>query len=252
MYKGQRVCAILPARDEAATIERVILDLVELQVCERIIVCDNGSTDDTATRAAAAGAEVVSHDKPGYGGACLRALGEIESTDVVLFVDADNSLCIGEALHLLQAIHQGADLAIGTRVIHWREAGSMTAAQVFGNWLACKLIAIIWRQRMTDLGPFRAIRFDVLKQLGMQDQRFGWTVEMQVKAIQRQINMVEVPVHYYRRIGRSKISGTIDGVVAAAHDIVGTILKLAIRGPVKRSADTTTIKPGNWQSIDDA
>ena len=240
MYRDQHVCAVLPARNEAPGIEQVIFDLVELRVLDRIIVCDNGSTDDTATRAAAAGAEVVFHEIPGYGGACLRALSEIESSDIVLFVDADNSLCIRESLGLLESIRRGADLAIGTRVKRWREPGSMTAAQLFGNWLACRLINLFWRYRISDLGPFRAIRYDALNRLEMQDQRFGWTVEMQVKAIQQDMNMVEIPVHYFKRVGHSKISGTVSGVVAAARGIIGTILKLAIQPPPTRTTSSAT------------
>ena len=227
MPRSYHCCAVLPARDEAPGIAQVIQDLRGTGLFDRIIVCDNGSTDDTAVEAREAGAEVVHHPEPGYGGACLRALAEIKQTDIVVFVDADNSLRIDEAAGLIESIHRGADLAIGARVKAWREKGSMTLPQTFGNWLACWLIAMIWRQRITDLGPFRAIRFDALSRLDMQDQRFGWTVEMQVKAIQQGLSTVEVPVHYRRRIGQSKISGTVRGVVAAAQDIIGTILKLA-------------------------
>ena len=245
MYKGHRICAVLPARNEAEGIDRVVGDLVALEVIDRIIVCDNGSTDDTARCAESAGAEVVHHETPGYGGACLRALGEIESTDIVLFVDADNSVCIDEARVLLEAIHCGADLVIGTRIRPWREPGSMTTPQVFGNWLAGKLIGLIWRYRITDLGPFRAIRHGALNRLDMRDERFGWTVEMQVKAILQGMIMVEVPVHYYRRVGRSKISGTIKGVLAAGHGIIGTILKLAWHRSSRESIATADIHHAN-------
>ena len=245
MYKDAQVCAVLPARDEAVSIEHVIEDLHSLGVFDRIIVCDNGSTDATPTLAAAAGAEVVNHPYPGYGGACQRALGEIESTDIVVFVDADNSLRIDESLNLLESVHQGADLVIGTRIRPWRERNSMGAAQIIGNWLACTLVTLIWRHPISDLGPFRAIRYASLVQLGMEDQRFGWTVEMQVKSILLGLRLVEVPVHYHRRLGRSKISGTVRGVIAAAWDIIGTIVKLAFRSATRQSATAAALKSKN-------
>ena len=228
MYKGYRTCAILPARDEAPSIAQVVSDLRDLKVLDRIIVCDNGSCDGTGLLAKQAGAEIISHAVPGYGGACLKALSVIDETDIVIFVDADNSLRINEAILLLDVVARGADLAIGSRIKPWQEAGSMTQAQRFGNWLAARLIKLIWRYRVSDLGPFRAIRFDALQRIDMQDQAFGWTVEMQIKAIQNRLIMVEIPVHYRRRMGQSKISGTLTGVLKAAYGIIGTIIRLAI------------------------
>lgn len=238
MYKNYKLCAVLPARDEALSIAQVVKDLHRLQIFDRIIVCDNGSTDDTAAKALASGAEVVRETSPGYGAACLAALAQIDSTDIVVFVDADNSLLIAEALDLLDAIVDGADCAIGVRIDAWRQSGSMTMPQQFGNWLATRLIKLIWDYQVSDLGPFRAIRFAALKALDMQDRRFGWTVEMQVKAIQSGLKLVEVPVHYRRRLGKSKISGTISGVVGAAFGIIGTIIKLALRNPSDPSCKT--------------
>ena len=243
MFKGHHCCAVLPARDEALAITQVVGKICRLGVFDRIIVCDNGSSDGTAALAKAAGAEVVNHQQPGYGGACLRALAEIQSTDTVVFFDADDSLVTEEAIQLLESIHRGADLAIGTRIRRWREPGSMTPAQIFGNWFACHLIAMIWKHRFSDLGPFRAIRFDALNRLEMKDPGYGWTVEMQIKAIQHRLKVVELPVHYRRRIGQSKISGTVRGVIAAARGIIGTIFKLRLQKASKPTFDSAVLHP---------
>jgi glycosyltransferase involved in cell wall biosynthesis len=227
MYKNRHVCAVIPARDEALSIGKVVSELNATGLVDRIIVCDNGSRDATAAIARSCGAELVTETRPGYGAACSRALAAIRQTDIVVFVDADDSLQLNEIPSLLEQIVVGADLAIGVRIPEWRAPGSMTAAQVFGNWIASQLIALLWRQHVSDLGPFRAIRFDVLQQLQMRDRRCGWTVEMQIRAIQLKLNCCEVPVHYRARIGRSKISGSLKGVVIAGIDIIGTILRLA-------------------------
>jgi glycosyltransferase involved in cell wall biosynthesis len=242
MYKQRHICAIIPARDEALSVGKVVTELLQLRIFERIIVCDNNSRDNTAEIARNAGAEVVFEASAGYGAACLKALSVIKKTDVVVFVDADDSLQLDESLGLINALIEGADLAIGARVKQWQQNGSMTPAQRFGNRLATWLIRLIWKQSVTDLGPFRAIRFDTLKQLEMRDKQFGWTVEMQVKAIQRGDRIIEIPVHYQRRIGRSKISGTLKGVIGAGIGIIGTIVTLAIcqrreNLPVKQAND---------------
>ncbi|MEM7562749.1 MAG: glycosyltransferase [Pseudomonadota bacterium] len=229
MYRNHRICAVLPARNEAQSIGMVIKALKATLLFDRIIVCDNGSTDNTGGLASKQGAEVVWQPVAGYGLACLTALHKIDDTDIVVFVDADNSLWIPEAVSLVDAVINGADLAIGARVRQWRERKSMSAAQLFGNWLASLLIRCIWQFPVTDLGPFRAIRFDVLKKLHMQDLKFGWTTEMQVKAIQHRFAITEIPVHYRRRIGQSKISGTMSGVLGAGFGIIGTIANLAFR-----------------------
>ena len=233
MYKDQQVTAIIPARDEALSIGKVVSELTALKVIDRIVVCDNGSSDTTAEKALAAGAEVVFEPVAGYGRACQTALLQINHTDIVLFVDADDSLRISESINLLETIYQGADLAIGQRIKAWQQPGSVTLVQDFGNRLAGRLINLIWRYPVTDLGPFRAIRYAALKRLNMQDQRFGWTVEMQVKAIQQQLTIVEIPVHYQQRIGQSKISGTIRGVIGAGYGIISTIIKLALAARFK-------------------
>jgi len=228
MYKSRQVCAVIPARDEAAAIGGVIGTLNAAGIVDRVIVCDNGSRDATAAIARRLGAETVDESRPGYGAACLRALSRIGHCDIVVFVDADASLQLDEMPALLDAIVAGADLAIGTRIQQWREHGSMTLAQQIGNRVAGRLIQLIWRQPVSDLGPFRAIRFDRLEQLQLRDRRFGWNVEMQVRAIQQCLNWVEVPVHSRRRIGRSKISGTPRGVALACFDMISTILRLAL------------------------
>ena len=235
MYKHQQVVAVIPARDEALSVGSVIDDIKALTndndcaVFDRILVCDNASLDDTAQIARTRGAEVINQSQPGYGIACLSALSLIEETDIVVFIDADASLQIDESINLLNAIEGGADLVIGARDPTRQQAGSMTLAQRFGNALASHLIRIIWQVPVSDLGPFRAIRYTALQKLQMQDRSFGWTVEMQVKAIQHGLYMVEVPVHYRRRIGKSKISGTVSGVIRAGIGIFSTIFKLALR-----------------------
>ena len=210
-----------------------------------IVVCDNGSTDETAEQALSAGATVAYESIRGYGAACLKALSVLklsrsEKPDIVVFIDADQSVNIAELPQLLvDLIEQDADLVIGSRRLGQQlglyEKGAMSYAQKLGNRLAVLLVAIIWHYKMTDLGPFRAIRYSALQQLGMQDQRFGWTIEMQVKAIQSQMTMIEVPVSCRRRVGHSKISGTFSGIIGAAAGIIGTIFKLAFRS---RKAET--------------
>ncbi len=234
MFRHQHIVAVIPARDEAPSIGQVIADIGALEditgkpVFDRILVCDNGSSDDTAAIARSSGAEVICEPTPGYGAACLKALSLVTETDIVVFIDADQSLDISEAPGLIAAVCNGADLAIGSRPRALQASGCMTLPQRFGNWLASWLIRLIWRVPVTDLGPFRAIRYEALKLLEMNDRSFGWTVEMQVKAIQYGLRMVEVPVHYHKRLGRSKISGTLRGVIGAGIGIISTIVKLAL------------------------
>jgi glycosyltransferase involved in cell wall biosynthesis len=235
MYKHQQVVAVIPARDEALSVGSVIVDIKALTnengraVFDRILVCDNASVDGTASIARTHGAEVIYQSRPGYGIACLSALSLIEETEIIVFIDADASLQIDESIALLDAIEGGADLVIGARDPALQQVGSMTLPQRFGNVLASLLIRVIWQVPVSDLGPFRAIRYTAIQRLQMQDTSFGWTVEMQVKAIQHCLNMVEVPVHYRRRIGQSKISGTVSGVIRAGIGIFSTIFKLALR-----------------------
>ena len=237
MFNNKHIVAVVPARDEALAIAQVVRDIKAVNdtdgkaLFDRILVCDNASADDTAEVARAEGAEVVFEARPGYGAACLAALSRIEETDIVVFIDADQSLKIDQAIDLLGAIFDGADLVIGCRPRSLQETGSMTLPQRVGNLIASLLIRLIWQVPVSDLGPFRAIRFGALQNLEMQDRSFGWTVEMQVKAIQRGLHMVEVPVDYRRRVGQSKISGTVKGVVFAGIGIISMIFKLALRNP---------------------
>lgn len=232
MYKNLQVAAIVPARDEAGAIGIVVHDLLDLRaergraVVDRVVVVDNNSSDDTAAIARAAGAVVVHESAGAYGAACLRGMAVVGEPDIVLFVDGDASCVAGEALLLLEAIADGADFALGVRVAWLREPASMTWPQRWGNALAVTLIWWLWRRRFRDLGPFRALRTAQLKTLDMRDRRFGWTTEMQVKALLAGLSIVEVPVSVRRRVGRSKISGTVRGTALAAQDIIGTILRL--------------------------
>ena len=236
MYEGLAVGVVIPARDEAENIGAVVGGLLELQtgtgqrIVDDIIVCDNGSTDATAERARSAGARVTVEPTPGYGRACLTAIAALRPVDVVLFVDGDQSCEIGQTLDLLHAVAAGADLAIGSRVLGRMEPGALSPPQIAGNRVASLLIRLLWGAKVTDLGPFRAIRSSALRRLDMRDTAYGWTVEMQIKAIQRGLRLIERPVNSRRRrFGRSKVGGTIKGVIGASIGILGTILKLRVR-----------------------
>ena len=195
-----------------------------------IIVCNNGSTDLTAKVAAAAGATVVHQPKKGYGNACLKGMEYVAQKtikpDIIVFLDADYSDHPEEMALIIAPITEGvADLVIGSRALGARESGSMTPQQVFGNWLATRLIQLFFNTSFTDLGPFRAIRYDKLLDINMIDKNFGWTVEMQVKAAKRKLRCVEIPVTYRRRIGVSKVSGTVKGTILAGYKIILTIFR---------------------------
>jgi len=195
----------------------------------RVIVADNGSTDSTARVAREHGAMVVFEPRRGYGAACLKAIAALgaDPPDVVLFLDADLSDDPTEAPLVLGPILEGrADLVVGSRVLGEREPGALTPHARFGNWLATRLLAALYGARYTDLGPFRAIRYDALLSLGMKDRDFGWTVEMQVKAARHGLRHAEVPVRYRRRMGRSKISGTLSGSVRAGAKILTVLAHL--------------------------
>lgn len=232
MYRGLSVGIAIPALDEEASIGFVVGELRALRnvddtpVVDDVVVCDNGSADATAARAAAAGARIVRENRKGYGSACLAAIAGLRRTDVVLFTDADHAFHASQATRLVDPIADGADLVIGSRTLGRREPGALSLPQVMGNRLATALIRLLWGRRTTDLGPYRAIRADALSAIGMRDVAFGWTVEMQVKAIQQGLRTAEVPVDTRARIGRSKISGTVRGVVGAGFGILSTIAKL--------------------------
>lgn len=195
-----------------------------------VIVCNNNSTDKTAEVAAQAGATVVHQPIKGYGNACLKGMEYIAqkavSPNIIVFLDGDYSDYPEEMALLIQPITEGvADMVIGSRALGDRESGSMTPQQVFGNWLATFLIKFLFKYTFTDLGPFRAIRYDKLLEINMADKNYGWTVEMQVKAAKRGLRCTEIPVTYRRRIGVSKVSGTLKGTVLAGYKIILTIFR---------------------------
>jgi len=236
MDNNLSVGAVIPACNEEDNIAPVVAALLALctdaghRVINDVVVCDNGSTDATARRAREAGARVVVEETPGYGRACLTAIAALHPVDVVLFVDGDQSFEVRQALDLLAAIADGADLAIGSRALGRREPGALSMPQIIGNRVAGLLIRLLWGRVVTDLGPFRAIRADALRRLDMRDIAYGWTVEMQVKAIQLNMRIVETPVNTLRRrFGISKVGGTLKGVIGASIGILGTIARLRCR-----------------------
>jgi len=224
-----RVAVIIPALNEEQAIGQVLAEIPRDVVFEMIVV-DNGSTDRTAEVAREAGARVVREERRGYGSACLRGMAELQKPDVVVFVDGDHSDHAVELPLLVAPIAEDrADLVIGSRALGRSQRGSLTFQQVWGNRLACFLLRMVYRHRFTDLGPFRAIRYQSLVSLGMCDRDYGWTIEMQIKALKRGLRVVEVPVSYRTRAGVSKISGTLRGTVLAGYKILTTIFRYAWR-----------------------
>ncbi|HNP94667.1 MAG TPA: glycosyltransferase family 2 protein [Cyclobacteriaceae bacterium] len=224
---GKRIVVIIPAFNEENGIGQVLSEIPK-DLVEEVVVVNNASTDDTEKIARDAGATVLREEIPGYGRACLKGIEYVRQNppDVVVFLDADHSDYPEEMTSVVEPIlDQNADLVIGSRALGNREKGSMTPQQVFGNWLATGLLKLFYNVQFTDLGPFRAIRFDKLMAIDMQDKTYGWTVEMQLKAAKMNMNCVEVPVRYRKRIGFSKISGTIKGTVMAGYKILYTIFK---------------------------
>jgi len=231
MYKGNRVAVVIPALDEEKAIGIVVRELRSLRhdgqgLIDDIVVCDNGSADSTARVAEAAGARVVFQSIAGYGIACLTAISHLTVCDIVLFVDGDDSCFYEQVLTLLEGVVTGDDLAIGSRTMGYIEPGALTHPQIFGNWLTSQLVALLWRHKISDLGPFRAIRYSSLQALGMEDKSFGWTIEMQVKAILYGMNVGEYSVDSKVRIGQSKISGTLSGSIKAGVGILSMLAKL--------------------------
>jgi hypothetical protein len=242
MFRGERLALIIPALNEEQSVGDVVRDFRALTIeagaplLDHVVVGDNGSRDRTAEVAVAAGAKVVSEPRRGYGYACLAAIGSLPpEVSILVFADADRSDDPSELPSLLAPIAAGADLVIGSRALGKAEPGSLTPQQVFGNWLSAFLIRLIWRHPITDLGPFRVIRRSAYDRVGMEDKTYGWTVEMQVKAIQQGMRVEEVPVSYRRRVGVSKVSGTISGTIGAGTKILGMIAWLWIRGMPARS-----------------
>lgn len=223
---------IIPAHNEADSIGHVINDIPGY--VEEVIVVSNNSTDATEEVARKAGATVLSEAQKGYGYACLNGMAHIaaqnQKPDIIVFLDGDYSDFPQEMDLILKPIlEENKDLVIGARVAEWREKGSMTFPQIFGNWLATSLMKVFFKSEFTDLGPFRAIKYEKLLQLQMEDKTYGWTVEMQLKALRQNLSYAEVPVHYRNRIGVSKVSGTVKGAIFAGIKILGWIFKYSFK-----------------------
>ncbi|MDN3690545.1 glycosyltransferase family 2 protein [Cyclobacterium jeungdonense] len=219
---------IIPAFNEENAVGKVIQDIPS--IIRHVVVVNNNSNDNTRKVAARAGAVVLDEPVKGYGKACLKGMAFLSqqeiSPDVVVFLDADYSDYPEEMKTLIAPIiMDGFDLVIGSRSLGKRERGSMTLPQVFGNWLATRLMRQLFSANFSDLGPFRAIRWDKLQTLQMEDENYGWTIEMQVKAVKGGLAYTEVPVNYRRRIGKSKVSGTLKGVIGAGYKILWTLWK---------------------------
>ncbi|RMA66455.1 glycosyltransferase family 2 protein [Ulvibacter antarcticus] len=223
---------IIPAYNEAASIGKVINDIPE--IVDEIIVISNNSTDETENVAKAAGATVLSEEKKGYGHACLKGMDYIAQQklppDIVVFLDGDYSDYPEKLTDIVAPIiNSDYDFVIGARTRKLREKGSMTLPQLFGNWLATSLMTLFFGSRFTDLGPFRAIKYNKLITLEMEDKTYGWTVEMQLKALKRKYRYIEVAVPYRNRIGVSKVSGTVKGAIFAGVKILGWIFKYSFK-----------------------
>jgi glycosyltransferase involved in cell wall biosynthesis len=232
-----RVAVVIPALDEAAALPAVLAAIPAAGDgwrIERTLVVDNGSSDGTGAVARAAGADVRAEPRRGYGSACLAGLAELRRAppEAVAFLDADGSddpADLGSVLAPLAAAN--ADLVVGSRVLGDRERGSLTVIQRFGNALAARLLAALYGGTVTDLGPLRAMEWHALESLGMRDRDYGWTVEMQARALRRGLRVIEVPVHHRtRRAGRSKVSGTVRGVTGAGWKILATLLRVRLGG----------------------
>jgi glycosyltransferase involved in cell wall biosynthesis len=220
------VSVVIPVFNERASLPLVVGDIPRPLVRE-IVVVDNGSTDDTASIAQDLPVRLVREPRRGYGSACLAGIAALAASppDVVVFLDGDYSDHPEELPRLTAAISAGADLVIGSRMLGNREPGALLPQARFGNALACFLVGVLFGHRYTDLGPFRAVRWEALRDLGMEDRNFGWTVEMQIKALSKRLVVAEVPVSYRRRVGVSKITGTVGGTVKAGGKILWTIAR---------------------------
>ena len=225
---------IIPAYNEEASIPLVIKDIPS--IVDEIIVVSNNSTDNTEANAKQAGATVLIEKQKGYGYACLKGMDYVanfkksEHPDIIVFLDGDYSDYPEELTKIVQPIlEDDVDFVVGARVKEFREDGSMTGPQIFGNWLATKLMRLLFKSTFTDLGPFRAIKYEKLLDLKMEDKTYGWTVEMQLKALKQKLSYREIPVKYKNRIGVSKVSGTIKGAIFAGVKILGWIFKYSFK-----------------------
>ncbi len=242
VHQAPRISVIIPVLNEEEALPHVLNDLPWCMVHD-VIVVDNGSTDATAQVASQAGARVIRESQRGYGVACLAGINAMQESDIVVFLDGDYSDHSNELPQVVKPIlDERVDMVIGSRVLGIRERGALAPQARWGNWLATTLIRLIYGFRYTDLGPFRAIRASSLLALGMEDQGFGWTVEMQVRAIMARLRIEEVPVSYRRRRGKSKISGTLRGCVLAGTAIIGTIVRHGFRQSW-RKGPRSMIKP---------
>ena len=223
---------IIPAYNEAESITHVINDIPTS--VDEVIVVSNNSTDNTEVNAKKAGATVLTETNKGYGYACLKGMDYIanqkKKPDIIVFLDGDYSDYPEELTKIVNPIiNDNIDFVIGARVKRLREQGSMTVPQIFGNWLATTLMTLFFRAKFTDLGPFRAIKYEKLLALNMEDKTYGWTVEMQLKALKKKFTYTEIPVNYRNRIGVSKVSGTVKGAIFAGIKILGWIFKYSIK-----------------------
>ncbi|WP_027065982.1 glycosyltransferase family 2 protein [Maribacter sp. Hel_I_7] len=223
---------IIPAFNEADSIAHVINEIPK--TVSEVIVVNNNSTDDTVKNAEKAGATVLTETRKGYGYACLKGLDYIaaksKQPDIIVFIDGDYSDYPEELDKIVAPIlENNIDFVVGARTKSLREEGSMTPQQVFGNWLATFLMSLFFGAKFTDLGPFRAIKYEKLKELNMEDKTYGWTVEMQLKVLKKKMTYTEVPARYKRRIGISKVSGTVKGSIFAGIKILGWIFKYSIK-----------------------
>lgn len=229
---SQLIKVIIPAYNEEDSITNVIKDIPS--IVDEIIVVSNNSTDNTEQNARKAGATVLSENRKGYGYACLKGMDYVSSLktipDIIVFLDGDYSDFPEELSKIVAPIiNEDIDFVIGARVKRLREKGSMTFPQIFGNWLATTLMSLFFRAKFTDLGPFRAIKYDKLLALNMEDKTYGWTVEMQLKVLKQKLSYREIPVNYRNRIGVSKVSGTVKGAIFAGLKILGWIFKYSIK-----------------------
>ncbi|MEL0652989.1 glycosyltransferase family 2 protein [Algibacter sp. TI.3.09] len=227
-----QIKVIIPAYNEADSIIHVIKAIPE--IVNEVIVVSNNSTDDTEVNAKNAGATVLRETNKGYGYACLKGIEYIANQttkpDIIVFLDGDYSDYPEELTKIVAPIiNDNLDFVIGARVKELREVGSMTMPQIFGNWLATTLMGLFFNAKFTDLGPFRAIKYSKLLALNMEDKTYGWTVEMQLKALKQKLSYTEIPVNYRNRIGVSKVSGTVKGAIFAGAKILGWIFKYSIK-----------------------